>query len=54
MPFNPSGSRPLYAIMLLCSLVGAGTAIAVGDPLKTVAFGMFVVIGVCGVIIGWR
>lgn len=51
---NLAGTRPLFIIMLVCALVGTVTAIAVGDPLKTVAFGMFVVIGVCGVIIGWR
>lgn len=49
-----AGTRPLFTIMLICALVGTVTAVATGDMNKAVGFGLFVVIGVCGVIIGWR
>lgn len=47
-----AGTRLLFIIMLVCALVGTVMAIAVGDMTKAVGFGIFVPIGVYGVIAG--
>lgn len=47
-----AGTRLLFIIILVCALVGTVTAIAVGDLLKAVGFGVFVLIGAYGVIAG--
>lgn len=47
-----AGTRPLFSIMLICALVGTVTAVATGDLTKAVGFGLFVPIGVYGIMIG--
>ena len=47
-----AGTRLLFIIMLVCALVGTVTAVATGDLTKAVGFGIFVSIGVYGIMIG--
>ena len=51
---NLAGTRPLFAIMLVCALVGTVTAVATGDLTKAVGFGLFVPVGVYGILVGGR
>jgi hypothetical protein len=49
-----AGTKPLFAIMLICALVATVTAVATGDMTKAVGFGLFVPIGVYGILVGGR
>jgi hypothetical protein len=49
-----AGTKPLFAIMLICAMAGTITAIAISDLTKAVGFGIFVPIGVYGILVGGR
>ena len=51
---NLTGTRPLFAIMFCCALVGTVAAFQVGDPFKILGFGAFVGMGLLGILAGGR